>query len=91
VKNLEVWKWALFARDLTTIHVPVGAKFLHVHEQHDQICIWALVDPKEERREERTLRIAGTGHALANGNFEYIGTAHFDGGSLVFHVFEATP
>jgi hypothetical protein len=85
----QVWKWVLSPRDLSTIQVPTGAKFLHVGEQTGCICIWALVDPAETKREERTLRIAGTGHNISNGKFNYIGTVHLDGGSLIFHVFEA--
>ena len=85
----QVWKWVLFTRDLTTIQVPKGAEFLHVGEQHGSICIWALVNPGETKREERTLRIAGTGHNISNGKFNYIGTVHLEGGELIFHVFEA--
>ena len=85
-----VWKWTLTARDLTTIRVPKGGKLLSVHEQRGQICLWALVDPQKET-EERTIRIAGTGHILANGKFQYLGSVHLDAGQLVFHVFECLP
>lgn len=85
----QVWKWVLSPQDLSTIQVPNGAQFLHVGEQEGAICLWALVNPVETKREERTLRIAGTGHNLSNGRFDYIGPVHLDGGRLIFHVFEA--
>ena len=88
MKQLAVWKYVLAVRDLTTIQVPKGAEFIHAHEQQGQICLWATVDTQETRREERTFRIAGTGHILTNGKFDYVGTVHLDNGLIVFHVFE---
>jgi hypothetical protein len=88
----QVWKYELSIHklqpnDLITIQLPVGADILTVHEQHGSICLWALVNTNATKI-ERTFRIAGTGHNLANGNFKYIGTAFLEDGALVFHVFE---
>lgn len=88
MKTKQVWKWTLLARDLTSISMPRGGEFLTAREQRGNICVWALVDPEETRHEERTLRIAGTGHNLDNGRFNYIDTVFLEGGALVFHVFE---
>lgn len=88
----QVWKWELEPpTDLITIHVPKGTEFLTAREQGYSICVWGLVDMESavtDQREERTLRIAGTGHNIANGNFKYLGSAHLERGLLVFHVFE---
>ncbi len=89
----QVWKYALSIQklqpnDLITIQLPYRAEILCVHEQHEEICLWAKVNPEESETVERTFRIAGTGHDLANGSFEYIGTAFLQDGDLVFHVFE---
>ena len=88
MKTAAVWKWELPLQDVATIQVPKGTEFLHVHDQHQSLCIWGLCDPAEDQQEERTFRVAGTGHPLANGKFKYIGSAHSRGGHLVFHVFE---
>ena len=88
----SVWKWVLTENDLSTVAMPVGAEILSVHEQMGNVCLWALVDLDEDRRRERTFRIAGTGHVIANcKKLDYIGSVHFMGGSLVFHVFEVRP
>jgi hypothetical protein len=84
----QVWKYILSIKnDLMTIRLPKGSKPLTVHEQFGEICMWVLVIPTADTK-ERTFRIAGTGHNLADGNFSYIGTAFIDDGELVFHVFE---
>lgn len=83
-----IWKYEL--EPSTTLEMPVGAKILHVHEQNDVMCLWALVDT-EAPLEVRTFSVYGTGHPMHNHPMEYIGTAHLSGGSLVLHVFEDGP
>ena len=85
-----VYKYALYPiTDYITILLPTGAHVLHVAEQNGQPHLWALVDPNAEP-EERTFRIAGTGHKITAHPelFDYVGTFQMLGGSLVFHVFE---
>jgi hypothetical protein len=62
-----------------------GARFLHVANQHEQICVWAEVNTLE-RECVRTLFIVGTGHEVPKGA-DYIGSALVDGGSFVFHIY----
>ena len=82
----EIWKFPL--RDsLNKVPLSVGAKVLHVHAQGNDICLWALIEP-EAAREFRRFTVYGTGHSMPDDPGVYIGTAHLQGGALVFHVFE---
>lgn len=84
----KVYKYTIpTERDSLTIDMPYGAKVLYAREQYSQICIWALVDPKEQLTYPYGIRIAGTGHPIDEENLEYLGSAHLDEGSLIIHVF----
>ena len=89
--NLTVWKFALEAApDVQRIKMPAGARMLSAGEQGSELCIWALVDPKQPEV-QHLIRIAGTGHPLAatvDPGTAYIGRATFAGGALQVHVFD---
>ena len=89
----RVYKYPLPVNDLVTIAMPRLAHILTAHAQHGEICVWALVNPDEQEVEQRTFRIAGTGHDVnvPINCLRYIGSAHLHGGSLVFHIFEVLP
>lgn len=84
-----VHKFTLLIKDEQTIKMPVGTEILSIQNQHDSLCIWALVDTQQSQFQLRTFRIYGTGHPIEvmNGH-DYIGSVQFDGGFLVWHVFE---
>jgi hypothetical protein len=88
----KVWKWSLLAHMMggnCTLVMPVGAQVIAVHEQFNQLCLWATVDENETKTMERRFLIVGTGHAaIPAGHPNYIGTALLAGGALVLHVFE---
>lgn len=65
--------------------MPAGAEVIHVHEQCDEVCVWAIVDT-EAPDELRHFDIVGTGHKVRDGWRKYVGTAHVRG--FVWHVFE---
>lgn len=69
--------------------MPIGAEIIHVHEQHGDICLWAIVDPAADTETRRFL-IYGTGWEMPDAPGTYIGTGHMAGGDYVFHVFECT-
>ena len=72
------------------IEMPKGAEILHVDNQREQFCLWALVDLEQET-EKRNFAIVKTGNGFtmdALARFDYIGAALFDNGNLVFHAFE---
>jgi hypothetical protein len=79
-----IWKYPLAPE--VTLEMPLGAKVLCVHLQHADVCLWALVDSSETRREKRYFAAFGTGHELPLDPGEYIGTV-LDS-LLVFHIFE---
>jgi hypothetical protein len=61
-----------------------------VREQGEEVMLWALVDT-EAPLEVREFVVYGTGHrchAAENHKVNYLGTAHLNGGALVFHAFE---
>ena len=86
---MTIWKFPFEPRDGVVIEMPKGARPLCVAMQHDQPCLWAMVDPTAPT-EPREFRLAGTGHDLPDvlRNVRYIGTFQMHGGALVFHLFD---
>lgn len=87
-----IWKFKLKVTDKQSVEMPKGAQILSALVQHEQLCIWALVNVDAEM-ESRTFEIFGTGnpvpdHVDAESNYKFIGTfMHYDGG-FVGHIFE---
>lgn len=76
-------------QDEQAVALPAGAQILTVQVQQGQPCLWASVDREQKRIEPRTIRIIGTGHPAPDlGELHYIATVQFQGGNLIFHVFE---
>lgn len=95
--NRRIFKYPLLAEDLQTVHLPRDAQLLALQVQHEQPCIWALVDA-DAPTEPWHIRIIGTGHpvdepdmpyASALGGY-YLGTFQLEGGALVFHAFRVS-
>ena len=85
-----IWKFELETKDQNIIQMPKGAEILCIQEQYGKPCIWALVDPNEEK-EVKTFEIFGTGHPVycdMGISRIYKGTYQLNSGALVFHVFE---
>lgn len=80
-----IWKYTLSA--VSTIEMPMGAQLLTVHEQNNEVCMWALVDASQET-EYRSFCVYGTGQEVPKQPMLYIGTALLHSGTLVLHVFE---
>lgn len=71
------------------VRMTLGAEIISVHEQHGQICLWAIVDQEEKRTESREFAIYPTGEPILNFEYrKYVGTVYLNNASLVFHVFE---
>lgn len=84
-RRLTIWKYPLEITDEQFVDVPRGAAPLTVDFQGDQLCMWAYVDPGNEKSRMR-VHIYGTGNPIPPGRAEtYVGTASNDG--LVWHVF----
>jgi len=86
-----IYKYTLPVQDYAVVRIPEGHQTLSVALQHDQICVWALVDTSEAPRGV-AFRIAGTGHPLGDADgWIFRGTVLMMNGTLVFHVFEDVP
>lgn len=84
-----IYKWTLDIEDKQTLSLPAGAQILSVAMQRDEVCLWALIDPKATKVQDRTFEIFGTGHPIPQGiQRKFLGTVLTHGGALVWHVFE---
>lgn len=78
----------------TVYGLPMGAVVLSAREQGDTVCLWYRCDPTRTTVDMRTFHVFATGQPIPSYFFErlqFIGTAHLNGGALVFHVFEESP
>lgn len=84
-----IYKYRIsLAADFQTIDVHDGAQFLHVAEQHGEICLWAIVD-SEADMVSRRIRVIGTGLSAEDVKFEqHIGSVLVLNGTYVFHIFD---
>ena len=83
-----IFKYPLEVIDEQTIEMPSGAQILTVQMQRGLLYLWALV-PVAAPMMQRRIITHGTEHPVPPTTGEYIGTYQLDGGSLIFHVFEA--
>lgn len=85
-----IWKFPLKMIDDQFVQMPNGAQILTAQCQGEELCLWALVNPKAEKK-PRHIEIFGTGHPVPKSmgvDRRYIGTAQQHNGILVWHVFE---
>lgn len=80
-----VWKSELKIAHTQEVSVPKGAEFLCAGEQRGRLCIWYRCDPEADKV-IKTIIISGTGHEVTPQG-DYLGTALFQDGYLVLHVF----
>lgn len=85
----QIWKFPVEPQK-AKFEMPKGAEILTVQTQNETPCIWALVNPENEK-ETRYFEIFGTGHNVPVDmgiERKYINTFQLEGGRLVFHLFE---
>ena len=85
MSHRKIYKYTLGPE--SEVELPMQAEILCVHEQGEDICLWALVNPQNEV-EKRTFLSFGTGHKVSDLPLRYVGTSFLEGGLLVFHTFE---
>jgi hypothetical protein len=87
-----VWKYPLPPTDVFAVDLPAGAEVLHVEQQRDTVCMWALVDPDQPLVRHRRFRLVGTGHPIPEPTDarQHVGSFLVRGGAFVFHLFELT-
>lgn len=86
-----IYRYALTITGRQSVEMPVGAKFVHVHDQEGCPTVWVECDP-EKPLAPRDLFVVGTGWNQVVGNGEqaiYRGTSY--SGSFVWHVYEICP
>jgi hypothetical protein len=82
-----IWKYPLRLEDRQMLSMPQGARVLAFGNQRGTPTMWALVEP-EAQREAREVFIVGTGRLCTHVEArEYVGTAQFEDGELVWHLF----
>lgn len=77
-----------------SITLPYNAKILSVINQNENIMLYCLVNAEEDRTEERSLILLGTGWDIDDvkmdminyHNFNFIGTVVQLDGKLVWHL-----
>jgi len=82
-----IWKFELQNNDFQAIEMPKDAEILSIQPQNNKVCIWAKVDPDNEK-ESRAFQIIGTGNPVSDKPKKYLGTFQIYEGQLVFHLFE---
>lgn len=85
-----IWKFVVSHSYRFNVALPKGAEILSVQTQHDTACMWVLVDPEENEREERQFEVFATEKIPNEHNTfrKYIGTFQIDGGDYIYHLFE---
>lgn len=79
-----VWKFVIEPMQ-THMKMPKGARLLTAAEQRGEVCVWAEVDPTARKVLRKVMAIPTGG--LCTG-LSYVGTAHLQRGSLIFHVYD---
>lgn len=88
--NKTIWKFELTDGYKQSIAMPKDAEILSVQQQHDVICIWALVDTSNEL-ENRLFELYMTGENIYYDmgiERKHISTLQRYDGNLVIHLFE---
>jgi hypothetical protein len=89
---MKVFKYSVPIEDEVSLEIPWGATILTFDAQQgwdggELLCLWALVDPQEERKTTLNLRIAGTGHDVDTNGLQYMKTVFMKSMPLVWHIF----
>lgn len=71
------------------VSFPFGSNILTVHQQHNEVYVWADVDSREPVRENRRFALRMTGESVPTDG-TYLGTVHLNDGRHVIHVFEVS-
>ena len=69
------------------IETHAGARFLHVANQREQICVWAEVNT-DLSRVTATLFVVGTGNPVPARAKTHLGSAVMADGDFIFHVYQ---
>lgn len=86
---MVIWKFEIELMETQFLNMPIGATVLEVARQGSNICLWAMVNPKN-KLEPRCFEVHGTGiemPELKDGEKRvFLGSVHF--AVYVWHIFE---
>lgn len=82
-----IWKYPIPYSYNAEVPMPADSVVLQVHDQGENIYLWALVD-ESQPEVVRTFAVYATGYKLPTRKMDYIGSVHFQRSHLVWHVFE---
>lgn len=82
-----IHKYQLKLGGVLSIPIPEEAKVLHFDNQYNAPVIWVELDASDQTV-SRNFLVTGTGIELPAADLEYIGTAIFNSGSLILHLYE---
>lgn len=86
---MTIYKYPIKVTGIQNVILPLGANILAVQMQKHVVCLWAMVQEKQNKFQTRCIEIFGTGHPMSQQfNRTYIGTVQQEEGTLVWHVFE---
>lgn len=87
MRSDTIWKFPLVVADRQEIEIPAGFQILTLQTQHDNPCMWVLVNPSAPKV-KILFEIFGTGHPVPiHAERKYIGTFQLRN-QLVFHCFQ---
>jgi hypothetical protein len=88
---MVVWKYEIGpVRGVVQLHMPRYAVPIHVgHDPGGIACLWAMVDPREER-ETVTFQLVGTGDEIPADIYPGDHVGSWVDGPFVWHLFCAT-
>jgi len=73
-----------------TVEMPANSQVLTVQAQYNSAFIWALVDTDNlPIITRRFFSVPTGGNWTGHPHYIYVGTFQLEGGTLVFHLFEA--
>jgi len=84
---MRIFKYKMTGNEVS-IKMPLGARFLSVQCQFDEICLWMQVPDGAKIEVERRFVAIGTGHQFDERGLQYLGTVQQAEGRLIWHIFE---
>lgn len=89
----SIFKYKLEVTDRQEVLMPLGSKILKVDMQFGDICVWALVSPRQLTLVPRKFIMLGTGQPIRKFDYDmdrckHLNTVQQHSGTFVWHVFE---
>lgn len=81
-----IYKYELSKSGETIVVAPIGSQVLSVQNQREKLVLWMRCYPQDELTNWKFISHL-TGEFVASVPGEFIGTAQFDGGQFICHVF----